>query len=793
STVPSAWLQEPIQEIRAAKTQAREREVIQKECAHIRAASRDGDTPRRHYQLAELLYVHRLGYPAHFGQMECLKPIASPRFTDKRVGYLGAVLLLDERRDAHLLIANSIKKDLCQGSPPVQGLAPCTLSAVGSAETCRDPAPEVERPLLRPAPYVRKKAVLAAVHVVRKAPELSEVFLPPCAQLLHERPGRRHRPVLPSLPSPDPGILLGTVTLITELCESSPPALKHFRKVVPQLVQILQTLVMSGYSTEHSLSDPFLQVRLLRLLRILGRNHEESSEVMNDPLAQVATSTDTSRNAGNAVLYETVLTTVDIRSASGPRVLAVNILGRFLLNKDKNIRWGGAHTLAPLRGYVALTSLPRLVPSDRGAVRRHRPTVVEPPGRPRDRRGRGRAAGLPGEPPPDPRADRASGILLAAEGFAPSERWHVDTVPRVLTTAGAHVRDDAVASLTQLIGGAEELRAYSVRCLCGAPAADISQQPLVQVAAWCIGEFGDPLLDGSREELEPPQVEEDAVLALLEKVLRSHLPLPAGAPLLPKGRAGGKQEARTCPPTLREAVLEKIPLPERGREDGEPAEALKCERMSDPLSVGLCQASDLLDLLDLLDSPPGPTPRPPAAGQPAPGGSPLHPLDLPPPPPSSPPLSSPSTGEARRHLRRGGAGSPPRSLPPMARVPAPPRAPGRVSASAPAAIPGLTVFERAGLRLDLASARPAETPALLLVTATATNTSPGDVTRFVCQAAVPGSLQLQLEAPSADTLPRVLNPNKAPLRMRLRLAYDHPGHPVQELCEVNGFPPATWQ
>uniref|UniRef100_A0A6I8NUL8 Adaptor related protein complex 1 subunit gamma 2 n=1 Tax=Ornithorhynchus anatinus TaxID=9258 RepID=A0A6I8NUL8_ORNAN len=166
---------------------AREREVIQKECAHIRAASRDGDTPRRHYQLAELLYVHRLGYPAHFGQMECLKPIASPRFTDKRVGYLGAVLLLDERRDAHLLIANSIKKDLCQGSPPVQGLAPCTLSAVGSAETCRDPAPEVERPLLRPAPYVRKKAVLAAVHVVRKAPELSEVFLPPCAQLLHER------------------------------------------------------------------------------------------------------------------------------------------------------------------------------------------------------------------------------------------------------------------------------------------------------------------------------------------------------------------------------------------------------------------------------------------------------------------------------------------------------------------------------------------------------------------------------------------------------------------------------
>lgn len=129
--------------------------------------------------------------------------------------------------------------------------------------------------------------------------------------------------------------------------------------------------------------------------------------------------------------------------------------------------------------------------------------------------------------PPDLRADCASGILLAAERFAPSKRWHIDTILHVLTTAGTHVRDDAVANLTQLIGEAEELHTYSVRRLYSALAEDISQQPLVQVAAWCIGEYGDLLLEGNCEETEPFQVEEEDVLALLEKVLQSHMSLPA--------------------------------------------------------------------------------------------------------------------------------------------------------------------------------------------------------------------------------------------------------------------------
>merc|ERR1712025_843524 len=139
-------------------------------------------------------------------------------------------------------------------------------------------------------------------------------------------------------------------------------------RVVPNLVRILKNLIMSGYSPEHDvngISDPFLQIKILRLLRILGRGDSEASETMNDILAQVATNTETSKNVGNAILYETVLSIMDIQSETGLRVLAVNILGRFLLNSDKNIK------------YVALNTLLKTVTLDNQAVQRHRATILD--------------------------------------------------------------------------------------------------------------------------------------------------------------------------------------------------------------------------------------------------------------------------------------------------------------------------------------------------------------------------------------------------------------------------------
>lgn len=99
-----------IRAVRACKTAAEERAVVQKESANIRTAFKNENPDTRHTNVAKLLYIHMLGYPAHFGQMECLKLVASPKYADKRLGYLGIMLLIDEKTEVLTLVTNSLKK-----------------------------------------------------------------------------------------------------------------------------------------------------------------------------------------------------------------------------------------------------------------------------------------------------------------------------------------------------------------------------------------------------------------------------------------------------------------------------------------------------------------------------------------------------------------------------------------------------------------------------------------------------------------------------------------------------------
>lgn len=188
-------------------------------------------------------------------------------------------------------------------------------------------------------------------------------------------------------------------------------------------------------------------------------------------------------------------------------------MGRFLLNSDKNIR------------YVALNTLLRTVHADTSAVQRHRTTILECLKDP-DVSIRRRAMELSfalinaqniramikelltflEKSDSEFKAQCSSGMINAAERYAPTIRWHLDTQLSVLIAVGNYVRDDVVSSTIQLISSSPaEEQGYITSRLWQSlqvPNNCEDKQPLLQVAIWAIGEYGDLFMYEDRSDSE---------------------------------------------------------------------------------------------------------------------------------------------------------------------------------------------------------------------------------------------------------------------------------------------------
>jgi AP-1 complex subunit gamma-1 len=317
----------------------------------------------------------------------------------------------------------------------------------------------------------------------------------------------------------------------------------RFRAILVQpLIRQLQTIIAGTFTAEYDVSgicDPFLQVRILRLLRLLGSGDAETSEAMSDILTQIATSTDPGKNVGHSVLYETAVTIMNIESDQALRTMAINILGRLLSNNtsDNNLR------------YVALTLLNKIICAGSeglSAVQRHRATILECLHDP-DISIRRRAVDLAlalisketirniagellqvlkdmnGTDELEFKQALVTKLAIASAQHAPSGKWYVDTMITVLcniddanslglstsvlseeTIAGR--KEEIVSTFVRIINNTAELHRYATEQLFRAAvlkefdkAEEFSQPPnlteaLIQAVVWTIGEFADILL-----------------------------------------------------------------------------------------------------------------------------------------------------------------------------------------------------------------------------------------------------------------------------------------------------------
>ncbi|UKJ89515.1 gamma adaptin [Theileria orientalis] len=277
----SGSVKDLIRNIRGSKTASEERSVLAKECAKIRSSLNSDSLTSRRRNISKLLFINLLGHPTNFGQVECIKLIASSKFYDKRTGYLALNLLLNEDSEVLMLATNSIKIDLNDPNPYVREMALRALANVGTNEMLRELQYEIEVNMAHNVPNIRKKATVCTVRMLRK--EANRNLTPDSISVSLATSYLKY--IEPLVGDYDNGVKLAGLSLMsvmlehyTEICDLD----SFYGLLINALVQTLSpnqsnfTVTIPAGSdaftnqnvfNDQSLDDPFVKIKLLKQLK----------------------------------------------------------------------------------------------------------------------------------------------------------------------------------------------------------------------------------------------------------------------------------------------------------------------------------------------------------------------------------------------------------------------------------------------------------------------------------------------------------------------------------------------
>lgn len=252
---------------------------------------------------------------------------------------------------------------------------------------------------------------------------------------------------------------------------------------------------------------------------------------MSEILAHIATNTDSSKNPGNSVLSECARTIMRIEANEQLRVIGINILGKFLTNKENNVR------------NVALNQLKEVVDIDYNAVQKHKQTITECL-KDHDLQIKKQALDLIYaitnhsnvksivkeltnyllSSDTEFKKELANKICQICEKYAPNKKWHVDTVVKVLTLSDGLCREEYISQIITIIATTPELHTYSVTKVYFALKENLNQIGLVQLGVWLVGEFGEMLVNGTCKNPDgnPLIVADSEIIGVMEQIFRDH-------------------------------------------------------------------------------------------------------------------------------------------------------------------------------------------------------------------------------------------------------------------------------
>ncbi|KAM4678395.1 AP-4 complex subunit epsilon-1 [Discoglossus pictus] len=363
SALPGLLLQDPppgagsrlgslIRSITALSSRQEEEKLIHQELASLKATVSSPNTTLRQMKecMVRLIYCEMLGYEAAFGYIHAIKLAQQGNLLEKRVGYLAVSLFLHENHELLLLLVNTVLKDLQSTNLVEVCMALTVVSQIFPREMIPAALPLIEDKLQHSKEIVRRKAVLALYKFYLIAPTQ--------VQHIHEKFRK-------ALCDRDVGVMAASLQIYLQMIKDNPSA---YKDLTGSFVTILKQVVGGKLPADfnyHSVPAPWLQIQLLRILRLLGKDDPRVSELIYDILDESLRRAEINHNITYAILFECVQTIYTIFPRSDLFEKAAKCIGKFVLSPKINLK------------YLGLKALTYVIQQDPNLALQHQMTIIE--------------------------------------------------------------------------------------------------------------------------------------------------------------------------------------------------------------------------------------------------------------------------------------------------------------------------------------------------------------------------------------------------------------------------------
>ena len=332
-----------------------EQQVINKEVIKLKDDINKEMSPKNYKDtLLRMIYCEMLGAEVSFGYVFAINNTQHPDILVKRTAYLAVSLFLDEDSELNLLSTHSIRKGLESTNYLEVCAALTTLCSLVNAGTIPAFYPVVEKLIQHPKYMVRQKAVMAMHRMWHKNHSAVDIQRVLRASLCDQKPS-----VMAAALCCFQEVLRTTLDETKKKTSSligSPEeeAQTQFAKantnLVPAFVQILWQVIEHRLPKSfdyHGVPAPWLQVHLLDILGLLGKDNKAASDQIYDVIiGTMKAAASIPSIASSAVIYECVKTSTKLYPNPSLLKLAGTVIDRFMSSKDNNMRSLGIKALS---------------------------------------------------------------------------------------------------------------------------------------------------------------------------------------------------------------------------------------------------------------------------------------------------------------------------------------------------------------------------------------------------------------------------------------------------------------